>query len=177
MTAAFKELKESRNHLISGISGDAKILLFQEKHTEVVDQYFRGSLENSTAGKGLFKKRIPFAFLAVGGYGRRELSLCSDVDVLILFNAKIPRLAKELAGEIFYPLWDLGLDLGHGTRTIRDCLKLCNNDFQVLTSLMDSRFICGDSPLYLDLKKRLRQKIIPKKAVEFSRCRPRNHLL
>ncbi len=134
-----------------------------------MDQYFRGGLQDSNAGHRLFKEKTPFAFLAVGGYGRKELSLCSDVDILILFSHKIPSLAKELAEEIFYPLWDLGIELGYGTRTIKDCLKLCKSDFQVLTSMMDSRFLCGDSPLYLHLMEDLKQKIISKKAVAFCR--------
>ena len=169
MTSIFEELKESRNHLISRFSRSKATYSFQKNHTEIMDQYFRGSLQDSNAGHRLFKENSPFAFLAVGGYGRKELSLCSDVDVLILFGHKIPSLAKELAEEIFYPLWDLGIELGYGTRTIKDCLKLCKSDFQVLTSMMDSRFICGDSPLYLHLMEDLKQKIISKKAVVFCR--------
>jgi len=134
-----------------------------------MDQYFRGGLQDSNAGQRLFKEKTPFAFLAVGGYGRKELSLWSDVDIISLFSHKIPYLAKELAEEIFYPLWDLGIELGYGTRTIKDCLKLCKSDFQVLTSMMDPRFLCGDSPLYLHLMEDLKQKIISKKAVAFCR--------
>jgi len=70
---------------------------------------------------------------------------------------------------MFYPLWDLGLELGYGIRSIKDCTRLCKEDFQVLTSMMDARFICGDSPLYLHLIEDLKQKIISKKAVAFCR--------
>jgi [protein-PII] uridylyltransferase len=169
MTSAFEELKESRNRLISLLSESKATYSFQENHTEIMDQYFRGGLEDSSAGHRLFKEKVPFAFLAVGGYGRMELSLYSDVDVLILFGPKIPSLAKELAEEIFYPLWDLGLELGYGTRTVKDCMRLCREDFEVLTSMMDSRFICGDSPLYLHLMENLQEKVIPKRAVAFCR--------
>ena len=120
MTSAFEELKESRNHLTSRFSRSTATYSFQENHTEIMDQYFRGSLQDSNAGHRLFKEKVPFALLAVGGYGRKELSLCSDVDVLILFGNKIPYLAKKLAAEIFYPLWDLGIEIGYGTRTIKD---------------------------------------------------------
>jgi len=167
MTSAFEELKKSRNRFISRFSRSKATYSFQENHTEIMDQYFRGGLQDSNAGHRLFKEKTPCAFLAVGGYGRKELSLCSDVDVLILFSHKIPSLAKELAEEIFYPLWDMGIELGYGTRTTKDCTRLCREDFQVLTSMMDSRFICGDSPLYLHLMEDLKQKIISKKAVAF----------
>ena len=123
----------------------------------------------------MFKKRIPFAVLAVGGYGRGELNFHSDIDILILFGSKIPPLAKELAEDFFYPLWDLGLDLGYGVRTVKDCLNLSKNDFEVLTSIMDARFICGDSPIYLSLMESLHKKIAARKAVEISRWLENNH--
>lgn len=169
MTGAFEELKESRNRLISLFLRSKVTYSFQDDYTEIMDQYFRESLQESRSGHRLFKEKAPFAFLAVGGYGRMELSLCSDVDILILFGTKIPTLAKELAEEIFYPLWDLGIELGYGTRAMRDCMRLCREDFQVLASMMDSRFICGDSPLYLRLMETLQGKVIAKRGVAFCR--------
>ncbi|MBW1943511.1 MAG: [protein-PII] uridylyltransferase [Deltaproteobacteria bacterium] len=167
--SAFEELKESRNRLISLLPASQSMIAFHADHTEIMDQYFRGSLQESEAGHRLFSKRTPFAFLAVGGYGRKELSLHSDIDILILFGSRIPSLAKGLTEEIFYPLWDLGLDLGYGTRTIKDCLRLSKDDFEVLTSMMDARFLCGDSRLYLNLMGSLEKKVISKRAVAFSR--------
>jgi len=142
---------------------------FQACHTEIMDQYFRASLESSGAGRRLFSNRTPFALLAVGGYGRKELSLHSDVDILILFGPRIPDLAKALTEEILYPLWDLGLDLGYGTRTIKDCLRLSKDDFEVLTSIMDARFLCGDSPLFLDLMSGIQKKVVSKRKAAFAR--------
>ena len=160
MIFAFEELKKSRKQLLSMLLTSQTMDNFQAHHTGNMDQYFRVSLQESQAGHRLFSKRTPFAFLAVGGYGRGELSLHSDIDVLILFGSKIPGLAKGLTEEIFYPLWDLGLDLGYGTRTIKDCIKLSRDDFEVLTSMMDARFLCGDSLLFLDLIENLKKKII-----------------
>lgn len=142
---------------------------FHACHTEIMDQYFRTSLEESGAGQRLFSNRIPFALLAVGGYGRKELSLHSDVDILILFGPRIPDLAKALTEEILYPLWDLGLDLGYGTRTIKDCLRLSKDDFEVLTSMMDARFLCGDSPLFLNLVAGIQKKVVSKRKSAFAR--------
>jgi [protein-PII] uridylyltransferase len=169
MTSAFEELKESRNQLISRLPASQDVGDFHACHTEFMDQYFRKSLEESGSGRCLFSKKTPFALLAVGGYGRKELSLHSDVDVLILFGPRIPDLAKGLTEEILYPLWDLGLDLGYGTRTIKDCQRLSKDDFEVLTSMMDSRFLCGDSPLFLDLMTTIQKKVVPKRRNAFAR--------
>lgn len=169
MISAFEELKESRRQLLSILPASRTMGDFQANHTRNVDQYFQASLQESQTGHRLFSKRTPFAFLAVGGYGREELSLHSDIDILILFDSRIPSLAKGLTEEIFYPLWDLGLDLGYGTRTIKDCLKLSKDDFEVLTSMMDARFLCGDSLLFLDLMENLQKKVISKRKTIFGR--------
>ncbi len=142
---------------------------FPENYSEIIDHYFRSSVQESDTGRDLFKKSIPFAFIAVGGYGRKELCIYSDIDILIVFNKKIPPDTKALTEEIFYPLWDLGLELGYGVRTINDCLTLGRDDFEVLTSLLDARFLCGDSPLYLKLIQDLREKVVVKKSAAFGK--------
>ena len=167
--SAFSELKRSKQDLVDRFSEGKIKENFHEYYSEIVDQYFRATIQESKAGQGLFKSKIPFALVAVGGYGRKELCLYSDIDILILFNKKIPGSAKHLTEEIFYPLWDLGMDLGYGVRTIKDCISLSRDDFEVLTSLMDARFLCGDSLLYLNLIEDLEKKVINKKSTVFGR--------
>jgi len=169
MSTAFEELKEARNRLISRLPASQETGDFQACHTEMMDHYFRTSLEESGAGRRLFSNKTPFALLAVGGYGRKELSIHSDVDVLILFGPRMPDLAKGLTEEILYPLWDLGLDLGYGTRTIKDCIRLSKDNFEVLTSMMDARFLCGDSPLFLDLMANIQKRVVAKRRTAFAR--------
>lgn len=169
MTGASEELKSGREALLRGLSGGKCDPDFPERNTELVDQYFRRSLQDSPIGRALFKERCPVAFVAVGGYGRAELCLHSDIDILILFGRKVPTSAKNLSDEVFFPLWDLGLDLGYVVRTVADCVKLAKDDFQVLTSLLDARFLCGDSPLYLGLLAKLQDKVLCKRARTFSR--------
>ncbi len=111
-----------------------------------MDTYFRERLEElSETQPGLLA--APFALIAVGGYGRSELQPASDVDVLLLYAQDIPKSAEELSRGLFHPLWDLGLDLGHGVRSGADCLRLAREDTQVLTSLLDTRLVAGDEAL------------------------------
>ena len=167
--SAHAELKESRDALFSQFSNGTVKEDFQEEYSEIIDNYFRISIQESETGQELFKKKIPFSLVAVGGYGRRELCLHSDIDILVLFNKKIPSNAKQLTGELFYPLWDLGFELGYGVRTIKDCIKLGHSDYEVLTSLMDARFLCGDSLLYLNMVDTLQKKVIEKESLKFIR--------
>jgi [protein-PII] uridylyltransferase len=169
MTSPADDLNQSREDLIYRFSHGEMWEDFQEQYTEAVDQYFRKGLQESSAGRQLFRKKRPFALVAVGGYGRRELCIHSDVDIMILFGSTIPKLAKDLSDDLFLPLWDLGLDVGHGIRTIKDCVSLGRSDFEVLTSLMDARFLGGDSPLYLSLVNALQKKVVAKRATAFGR--------
>ncbi len=91
--------------------------------------------------------------VAVGGYGRGELFPYSDIDVLIL----LPDEAHAQAGmESFIArLWDLGLHLGHATRSIAACVTLAAEDLNTLTSLLEARVLCGDATLWHDLHARL----------------------
>jgi len=169
MMPACEELKDARKWVVSRFAEEKGSYTFLKNSSEIMDQYFRKSLQESQAGHKLFLEKIAFALVAVGGYGRRELSVHSDIDIMILFKSRIPSQAKELAKEIFFPLWDLGFDLGYGIRTTRDCLALAMDDFEALTSFMDARFICGDSPLYLAFTRDFYEKCVRKKAKAFSR--------
>ena len=169
MQSAFEELRKSRENLLSRFSSGNTREYFQEDHTEIFDQYFRKSLQESRIGQELFKKEHPFALVAVGGYGRKELCVHSDIDIVVLFGPKVPPFAKEFVDEVFFPLWDLGLDLGYAVRSIKDCLSLCKDDYQVLTSMLDERFICGDSPVYLTLTDKLLRYFTTRKTASFAR--------
>jgi [protein-PII] uridylyltransferase len=169
MAEAKEELRQSRESLLARLARGEASSDFMESHSGIMDHYFRRRLEESTVGQALFKERHALALVAVGGYGRGELCVHSDIDIMVLFGTKIPVEARKLTDEFLFPLWDLGLDLGYATRTIKDCLQLAKDDFEVLTSMMDARFLCGDSKLYLTLMDKLRERLKDKRAVAFAR--------
>lgn len=155
---AAKLLQEGRSELAETVL-DGKAYKFLDTHTRILDDYFVRSYENSRVGQELIISRTPYALIALGGYGRMEQCLHSDVDLLLLFEKKVPPEAEKLVQEMVYPLWDLGLEVGHATRSIKDCLRLAGKDFEVFTSLLDARFICGISPLFSTLMNKLRNRI------------------
>ncbi len=85
------------------------------------------------------------ALLAVGGYGRGELWPCSDLDVLLLHSPK--RSIDDLADRIWYPIWDLGLKLGHSVGTPKQALALAKEELERATAFLDLRLIAGDPAL------------------------------
>jgi [protein-PII] uridylyltransferase len=169
MSSPSDELKHARSELISLFSTGEVSETFQENYSEIVDGYFRRCVQESDTGQRLFRDKTPFALVALGGYGRRDLCLHSDIDVLILFDSKVPSSAKKMAEDVFYPLWNLGFDLGHAIRSTKDCTGLAVENLEALTSLMDARFLCGESPLYLSLMERVEKRILPKRGLALSR--------
>ncbi|MGH9137657.1 MAG: [protein-PII] uridylyltransferase [Acidimicrobiales bacterium] len=89
------------------------------------------------------------ALVAVGGYGRGELSPCSDIDVILLHDGRSD--VVPLAERIWYPIWDEGLKLGHSVRTVKDALALAADDLDTATSLLSARHVAGDETLTADL--------------------------
>ncbi|MHB8418650.1 MAG: [protein-PII] uridylyltransferase [Myxococcales bacterium] len=85
------------------------------------------------------------ALVAQGGYGRRELSPASDVDLLVLSDGPVP-----LAG-LLYPLWDLKLEVGHAQRPPAECLRLAVEDQVTWTALLDARLLLGDAARFAQL--------------------------
>ncbi len=159
-------LQEQRQQLLARfIKGEEPHFL--ERHTEILDDYFRESFAGSSVGPQMRVEKNPYAIIALGGYGRKEQCLHSDVDVLLLFKKKIPDEAKALVQEIFYPLWDIGLQVAHATRSLKECATLASKDFEVLTSLLDARFLCGISSLYSDLMERLRGKVLRRQGTTY----------
>ncbi|WP_308117816.1 [protein-PII] uridylyltransferase, partial [Streptomyces anatolicus] len=85
------------------------------------------------------------ALVAVGGYGRGELSPRSDLDLLLLHDANAdPAEVAALADRLWYPVWDLGLALDHSVRTPSQARKTAGEDLKVHLGLLDARHVAGD---------------------------------
>lgn len=156
-----KRLQQRRDGLITSFL-KMKPRTFMQQHAGLLDDYFRESFEKSAIGPELELYKNPYAIIALGGYGRGEQCIHSDVDILLLFKRKIPLQAENLIQEIVYPLWDIGLEVGYATRTLKECIGLARDNFDILTPILDARFICGMSLLFSDLMKALRDKILGK---------------
>ena len=113
------------------------------------------------------RKEFPaLALVAIGGYGRAELNPHSDIDFMFLHNRQVsagirplPHLSHLIDG-ILYPLWDIGLKIGHSVRSIEDCVKIANSDMQSKTSMIEARLITGDDALFGRFQKTLVSKCV-----------------
>jgi len=88
------------------------------------------------------------AVMAVGGYGRAEMCLHSDVDIGFLTPFKQTSWAEQAIEAMLYTFWDLGLKIGHSSRSLDEMLRAARDDLTVRTALLEARFIWGDRALY-----------------------------
>jgi len=96
---------------------------------------------------------IQTSLVALGGYGRAELCPFSDVDIMFLYPQGVkPKVLEPVqqvyTDEILYPLWDLGLKVGHSTRTIREAIEEAKADIQSKNALLEARLVTGSASLY-----------------------------
>ncbi|MEU6810631.1 [protein-PII] uridylyltransferase [Streptomyces sp. NPDC046831] len=92
------------------------------------------------------------SLVAVGGYGRGELSPRSDLDLLLLHDGGDPSAVAALADRIWYPVWDLGLALDHSVRTPAQARRTAGEDLKVQLGLLDARHLAGDLGLTAGLR-------------------------
>ncbi len=100
------------------------------------------------------------AVVAVGGYGRRELCPFSDIDLMLVYGEQEAPRVQGMAEHLFYPLWDAGLDLGHGARTVDECLELAAKNIELQTSFFQARLLVGDQDLFGRLIEGLRAQVL-----------------
>ena len=107
------------------------------------------------------------SLLAVGGYGRGELAPYSDLDLLFLRAWKETSHSESVIEFILYTLWDLGLKVGHSSRTVEETLKYAKSDHTIMTAVLEHRLIAGDKELAKDLDERLTHDGLKSHAFDF----------
>jgi [protein-PII] uridylyltransferase len=115
----------------------------------VVGQLFTHAVRE-VAGRAGLSDRIAIA--ATGGYGRMMLAPFSDIDLLFLAPDEPAPDTLRVIEYMLYFMWDLGLKVGHATRSIAHCLADAQTDLTIRTSLMDARLLAGDAELFADFE-------------------------
>ncbi len=121
----------------------------------LVDGVVSGLFEHATRDTGLTAPTV-LSVAATGGYGRGVLAPFSDIDLLFLTSEEPDPETLRTVEYMLYFLWDLGLKVGHATRSIEDCLVEGAKDTTIRTALLDARHVTGDKPLFADFHRRFR---------------------
>jgi [protein-PII] uridylyltransferase len=107
------------------------------------------------------------AVVATGGYGRGVLAAGSDVDLLFLLPYKQTAWGESVAETILYCLWDMGLKVGHATRSVSECIRAAKADMTIRTALLEARYLLGDRKLYDEFMTRFDKEVVQGTAAQF----------
>jgi [protein-PII] uridylyltransferase len=107
------------------------------------------------------------ALVATGGYGRGEMAPYSDIDLMFLLPYKLTPHSEQVVEFILYMLWDLGLKVGHATRSVNEALRLATDDLTIRTSLLEARWLSGNQALARTFKRRFRKELVDSSGPEF----------
>ena len=156
-------LAEVREHLEWIHRSSASGRRVNETHSDLTDRMIRrlfGLAEQIHLGRGSVVEN-GLAIVAVGGYARREMSIHSDVDLLILYRDRLTPLVEYVSRRLQYWLWDGGLTIGCATRTIEETVALGLEDVTVRTAVLTARFLCGDGEFFHEFADRIRDELLP----------------
>jgi [protein-PII] uridylyltransferase len=141
-----KSLKSGYKYLTERFKSGEDIELLVKKQGWLVDQLLKFAWQQ-------FIDSDQLSLIAVGGYGRNELLLASDIDLMILHKPRLKNDIEQQLQSFLTFLWDFGLEVGHSVRTIKECKLEAKNDITVITNIMESRLICGNEKLHEEMRK------------------------
>jgi [protein-PII] uridylyltransferase len=107
------------------------------------------------------------AVVATGGYGRGLQAPGSDIDLLFVLPYKQTAWGESVAEAILYCLWDMGLKVGHATRSVDECIRQSKADITIRTAILEARYLLGDRALFDELVTRFDDEVVRNTATEF----------
>ncbi len=152
-----KSIREAEKILFSlhrtGIGGKRLENLHSQFIDNILKKIYRLVLTDIFDNK--VPEKIGLTIAATGGYGREDLSPRSDIDILIIYKNKMNKKIESIISKFLYYFWDIGFDLGHSTRSIKDCIKVAEENIDSATSMLESRYIIGEKDIFDDFEKRI----------------------
>ena len=156
----------------------AQAVLLKDRHGRrcaerlcfVQDEIIR--LLYAAATRHLYRSPVPtgaerMAVVATGGYGRGLMAPESDIDLLFILPYKQTAWGEQVAEAILYCLWDMGLKVGHATRSVDESIRQARGDMTIRTAILETRFLTGDQALYDELVDRFDREVVQGTAAEF----------
>ncbi len=134
-------------------NSDTSGVAFASRHSKIMDGLLTTMFPIALAGMSASFRAIPIVLGAVGGYGRGLLGFKSDLD-LRLITDEAPERLQPLAEALFYPLWNLGVSVGHQVTSVSEFVEGARRDLPTATCLLDLRVLSGDASVARRLEER-----------------------
>lgn len=163
----FRKIEEHRLRIWHKGGGSGREIARQR--ADLVDILFRelfDDIARSVTPKG--QAAEPIVVMALGGYGRRELTPFSDIDLAFLTQKSQPsKASEEIIRLTLTALWDIGYKVGHSTRSIPQAIKQANADLISKTSMLERRCLTGDREIYNEFKARFEKECVRGRESEY----------
>jgi len=105
--------------------------------------------------------------IAVGGYGRGEMCPHSDIDIAFITPGKTTAWCEQVIEALLYYLWDLGLKVGHSSRSLDEMVRMAKGDLTIRTAILEGRYLWGDQALYEEASQRFWKDVVPGSEAQF----------
>jgi len=153
--------QEIRNYLdnLEEIFKETQGKAFLVHHTKKVDQFlsiiYKVVLRKMFQAFQPMRNSVPIALVALGSYGREQLCVYSDIDLMIVYKDIPGYNIKEIIEKILYIAWDAGFQLGHRVHEISELPEVARSDITIKTALLESRFIIGSNFIWMETQRQL----------------------
>lgn len=132
---------------------------FLLRHTRKIDTILE--LVYKTAMRSMFgtymplTNTLPITLIALGSYGREQLCVHSDIDLMIVYKELPGYNTQEMIEKILYILWDAGLKLGHRVHEVSELFEAAQSDITIKSSMIESRYLVGSKQLWGQIENQL----------------------
>lgn len=157
-----KAIKEHIGHYLNSldeifIKNQGKDFLV--KHTKTIDNFiniiYKYALRKYFGNYMPFSNSVPLLLIGMGSYGREELCIYSDIDLMIVYKNIQGYNIEPIIKDIFTLAWDAGMKLGHRTHEVEELLDASNVDLSIKTAMLESRFLCGSKILWIETQRQI----------------------
>ena len=152
-----REYKESLHELFESSQGKDFLVKHTKKLDSIVSLMYKTILRRMFGDYLPMRNSIPIAIIALGSYGREQLCVHSDIDLLIVYEDIEAYETKLIIEKVFYLALDSGLKLGHRVHTVDDLFNASKEDMTIKTALMEARFIIGSNFTWHNTQRQLNQ--------------------
>lgn len=163
----FEISKEFKNHIKTYLNSLDELFEtdfgreFLYRHTKELDAFlvemFRYILRDSFGDYQPLINSIPVSMVALGSYGRQQLSVYSDIDIMLLYKEVKGYAIKPILERFLYMAWDAGLKIGHRAHEVSEIADVVKTDITIKTAILESRFIWGSKFLWIEYQNKLRE--------------------
>jgi len=157
LKADIKEYFTTLDKVFEESSGKAFLVKHTKKIDTIIAHAYKAVLREMFREYQPLKNSIPVTLVALGSYGREQMSVKSDIDIMFVYKDIAGFNAKEIIEKVLYLLWDCGLKLGHRVHEVEELFEVAHSDVTIKTAIIESRFIDGSKFLWTNISNKIAQ--------------------